>query len=161
MSNKKYLTKSEKQTFVLAKKIVSKLKGGEVICLMGDLGAGKTAFTKGLAQALKVKNIVTSPTFVLLKIYKVFKNKKGIKNLIHLDCYRLGHAEELFAIGWEEFLKKKDSLIVVEWADKIKSIMPADTVWLNFRQGRGEEEREIKLKNQKSKIKILVSPFGG
>ena len=65
----KVISKSEKDTFSLAKKIAAQLKGGEVLCLIGDLGAGKTAFTKGIAAGLKIKNIITSPTFVLMKIY--------------------------------------------------------------------------------------------
>ena len=157
----KITTHSAKETKDFAKQMINQLNGPTVLGLVGDLGAGKTEFAKGVAEALKVKNRITSPTFVLLKIYKVDKNKKGLKNLIHIDCYRLSHPEELLAIGWAEFLKKNDSLIIVEWADKIKNIMPADTIWLNFHQGRGEEERTVELKNKKSKIKILVSPFGG
>ncbi|NMC51283.1 tRNA (adenosine(37)-N6)-threonylcarbamoyltransferase complex ATPase subunit type 1 TsaE [Candidatus Kuenenbacteria bacterium] len=136
------------ETQKLAVNFIHKITGPAVLGLVGALGSGKTHFTKGLAQGLKIKKHITSPTFVLLKIYPAPQNKKGIKNLIHVDCYRLGHEEELLALGWEEILRKNDSLIVVEWADKIKSIMPQNTIWFNFRQGRGEEERIISTKPQ-------------
>lgn len=143
-------THSAQETHALAKKIIAALPGPAVLGLVGDLGTGKTEFAKGVAEALKIKNRITSPTFVLLKPYKVARSRQGIKRLIHIDCYRLSHPEELLALGWQELLSEQN-LIVVEWADKIKSIMPANTIWLNFRQGRGEKERIIQI--QKLKIK--------
>ena len=127
----KFITSSEKQTFVLAKKIVSKLKGGEVICLMGDLGAGKTAFTKGLAQALKVKNIVTSPTFVLMKVYKA--DHKNIKTLVHIDAYRLSNGQDLENIGALDYFGDKSCITVIEWAERIKDVWPKRVIKIEFK----------------------------
>jgi len=143
----KITTHSSTETQKLGIKIAGQITGPAVFGLVGELGAGKTHLTQGIAQGLNIKKHLTSPTFVLLKVYPVAKNKKGIKNLIHLDCYRLSHPEELSALGWQEFLDKKESVIVVEWADKIKGIMPADTVWIALEQGRGETERIIEFKN--------------
>jgi tRNA threonylcarbamoyladenosine biosynthesis protein TsaE len=94
---KKIITKSEKETFELGKNFSEKLKGGEVIGLIGELGAGKTVFTKGLGKGLKIKEVISSPTFVLMKIYKT-KNK-NIKSLIHIDAYRLQSEKDLEIIG--------------------------------------------------------------
>lgn len=122
-------TKSVQATQKLAEILATKLKGGEVLALVGDLGAGKTTFTQGLAKALGVKKIVNSPTFVLLKIYKT-KHPK-IKQLVHIDAYRLGSGADLEAVGWRDYLNQ-DSLVVIEWADKIKEVLPKSTKWLEF-----------------------------
>ncbi|HOZ36348.1 MAG TPA: tRNA (adenosine(37)-N6)-threonylcarbamoyltransferase complex ATPase subunit type 1 TsaE [bacterium] len=148
----KITTQSDQETQKLAERFAAGLKGPAVLGLVGELGSGKTQFTKGLARALKIKNRITSPTFVLLKPYPITHPQKGIKNLIHIDCYRLSHPEELLALGWQELLISKENLIVVEWADKIKNIMPKDTLWIDLKQGRGETERIIQIKS-----KILMS----
>ena len=93
-------TNNEQATFDFAKDFAGKLKGGEIIGLIGELGAGKTVFAKGLAAGLGIKEIITSPTFVLMKIYPV-TNKKNIKQLVHVDAYRVARGEELTGIGLE------------------------------------------------------------
>lgn len=104
-------------TEALAKKIVTSLKGGEVIALSGDLGSGKTTFTQFLASALGVKGVVNSPTFVIMKIYEVHQHP--IRHLAHMDAYRLGSASEVSDLGVEEFLGNPSAVVVVEWAEKI------------------------------------------
>jgi tRNA threonylcarbamoyladenosine biosynthesis protein TsaE len=126
----KIITKNKEETQALATKIAKQLKGGEVLALQGDLGAGKTTFTQGLAKALGVKVNVTSPTFVLLKIYKT--KHISIKQMIHIDAYRLNTGTDLEAIGWQEYLKP-DTLVVIEWADKVKSVIPKQTKWFKFK----------------------------
>src|SRR4030042_6073968 len=103
------ITKSEKQTFNFAKKFAKTLKGGEVIGLVGDLGAGKTIFAKGLASGLGVKQTVNSPTFVIMKIYKIRGTKSGIRNLIHVDAYRIKKADEINSIGITDYLHRTDT----------------------------------------------------
>lgn len=115
-------TKTEKETLNFAKKFASKLKGGEVIGLIGDLGAGKTIFTKGLAKGLGINDNITSPTFVLMKIYNI--KQKNIKKLVHVDAYRLKTPKDMLAIGIDEYFNRDDTIIAVEWADKIKDILP-------------------------------------
>ena len=131
------------KTQLIAKKYAHKLLGGEVLCLIGDLGAGKTAFTKGLADGLKIKNQITSPTFVLMKNYKVLGHKT-IKHLVHIDAYRLSDGSQLMGIGAEDFFNKKDSVVVIEWADRVKDIWPQGVVKIEFKIGSGDK-REIKI----------------
>lgn len=137
------ISSSEQKTRLIAKKFASELCGGEVIGLIGDLGAGKTVFTKGLAAGLGVKNNITSPTFVLMKIYPVksfryrernsaksgviSRGKPRIKLLVHLDAYRLKSAQDLTAIGIDEYTNRPDAITVIEWADKIKKVLPRKT----------------------------------
>lgn len=126
------ITASEKQTFVFAKKFTKRLKGGEIIGLVGELGAGKTVFTKGLASGLGIKKIVNSPTFVLMKIYEVKSEKQKVKNLCHIDAYRVKTAKEIALIGAEEYFNRPDTVTVIEWADKIKKILPKKTKYVKF-----------------------------
>ena len=138
------ITHSEKQTIALANKFATKLKPGTVLGLVGDLGAGKTQFVKGLAVGLGIKDLITSPTFVMLKKYSTSNKKPDTSNLIHIDCYRLSNPQELLALGWSELIQNKDNIIVVEWADKIKSIMPAAAVWISFRHLK-DDQRKITI----------------
>ena len=139
----KYITRSVKETKELAKELVKSLKAGQVIGLSGDLGAGKTAFTQGLAKALGVKSIVNSPTFVLMKVYEA--QHKVIKTLVHIDAYRLDEGSNLEALGIEEYMADPQTLVVVEWVEKIKKIMPKGTKYYNFKV-LSEDQREIVVK---------------
>lgn len=112
------ITQTEKETIGIAKEFAAHLRGGEVLGLVGDLGAGKTCFTKGLAQGLKIKKNITSPTFVLMKVYPT--KHKAIKNFVHIDAYRLHSYNDLMAIGIEDYIGKDDSVVVIEWADRVK-----------------------------------------
>ncbi len=153
----KYLSKSEKETFNFAKKYAKQLRGGEVLCLVGDLGAGKTAFTKGLAAGLGIKNIITSPTFVIMKNYLISsplpKGKlggvtlgpKNIKHLAHIDAYRLSDGDQLLGIGVEDFFEQADCITVIEWADRVHDIWPKKAIQINFKILKGDQ-REIKIK---------------
>ncbi len=139
----KYITRSVKETKELAKELVKSLKAGQVIGLSGDLGAGKTAFTQGLAKALGVKSIVNSPTFVLMKVYEA--RHKVIKTLVHIDAYRLDEGSNLEALGIEEYMADPQTLVVVEWVEKIKKIMPKGVKYYNFKV-LSEDQREIVVK---------------
>lgn len=128
----KHVSNSEKDTFRLARDVAKKLKGGEILGLVGELGAGKTAFAKGLAKALKIKKTVTSPTFVLMKVYPVGLKGSKIKQLVHIDAYRLSTAEDILAIGAGEYFRRSDTVMLIEWADRIKYILPAKTKFFNI-----------------------------
>jgi len=119
----KYISKTEKETYQIAARLAKKLKGGEIIALEGELGAGKTTFVKGLAKAFGIKQHVTSPTFVLMKVYECQMPKSEIRKLVHVDCYRLDEPQELFYLGIEEYLNKPDTVVMIEWADKIKNYL--------------------------------------
>lgn len=139
----KFISKSEKDTYNFAKKFVGKLQGGEVLCLIGDLGAGKTAFTKGLAAGLNIKNIITSPTFVLMKNYKV-AGYGNIKHLAHIDAYRLNSGEQLLEIGSEDYFNQPECVTVIEWADRVRDIWPKKVIKIKFKILKGDK-REIKI----------------
>lgn len=129
------------ETIRFAQKIAQKLKGGEVIGLTGELGSGKTIFMKGLAEGLKVNNTITSPTFVLLKSYRgKIKNKKI--ELAHVDAYRIETIEDIKSIGIEDYLNHDDIILAIEWVEKIKEILPKNTIYIKFKH-ISENEREI------------------
>ncbi len=111
-----------------------------VVGLYGDLGAGKTAFTKALAEVFGVNETVTSPTFVLEKIYKL--NEQKFSHLIHIDAYRLESSAELKHIGWDIIMSYGSDLVVIEWADKIEDMLPEDTKRIYFKV-TGENTREL------------------
>jgi len=128
----KYYIKTLSGTKKLAIKLAGQFRGGEVIGLIGKLGAGKTTFTQFLAAALGVKQKVNSPTFNIVKVYKIINHKSKIKNLIHIDAYRLRSPKELIALGVEEYLNDKNTVTVIEWADKVKAIMPTGAFYVYF-----------------------------
>jgi tRNA threonylcarbamoyladenosine biosynthesis protein TsaE len=132
---KKYILKTENETQQLADDLAGKLKGGEIIALQGDLGTGKTTFTKALAKSLHIKKNLTSPTFVLMKVYPVNHKPLAISQLVHVDCYRLDNVQELFYLGIEEYLNNPETVVVVEWADKIKKYLQKfkKIIWLKIK----------------------------
>lgn len=105
------------------KKIGENLKSGDVLALVGDLGAGKTHITQGIAQYFNYREEVTSPTFALVNEYIT---ERDLPDVIHFDLYRLEKAEDLLEIGWEEYLER-DAVLVVEWADRFPELMPNGT----------------------------------
>lgn len=110
-----------------------------VITLSGDLGAGKTAFVKGVAKAFGVHEHVTSPTFVIMKIYPL----DGVfKKLVHIDAYRLKGEHHLKVLGWEELLKDPHNLICIEWPEQVPQAMPPHAIRIALRY-TGDDEREI------------------
>jgi len=135
----KITTYSEKQTFNLGRKFSQSLSGGEVIGFIGELGAGKTAFIKGLASGLNIKNTITSPTFILMKPYQ--SNFNQIKKLCHIDAYRLRSGQDLLNIGVEDYLKKNNAVTVIEWADQVADILPKQTIFVKIKIGRKQNER--------------------
>lgn len=124
---------TEKDTFKLAKQIASNLRGGETLALIGDLGAGKTTFTKGLAKALGLDpDAITSPTFVLMKVYQLSKPKHGIQTLVHIDAYRLSKGGELIDIGLLDYMGQPGVVTVIEWADRVADVIPSQAIKLSF-----------------------------
>lgn len=127
----KFFSASEKQTFNFAEKFSRNLTGGQILGLTGNLGAGKTIFTKGLALGLGIKKNITSPTFVLMRVYPV-KRHGIIKTLVHIDAYRIKSARDLIAIGADEYFNRPDTFTAIEWADKIKPILPKKTKFVKI-----------------------------
>lgn len=125
---RKYITGSEEETRRLAKKIAKKIKHG-VVALTGELGAGKTTFVQGFAQAMGVKEKIISPTFVLIRQHKIPNIKKV---LYHLDLYRLDNQRQFRELGIEEIIDNPNNLVVIEWAEKIKNLLPKYTTAISF-----------------------------
>lgn len=143
-----FTTNSAKQTQKLGEVLAQELHGGEIIALRGELGSGKTTFAQGLLKGLKVKGPYTSPTFVVLKEYKagirnkelgirkkknkaLIHNSKFIIHVFHVDAYRVT-AKDILNLGWEEIIVDPKNIVIVEWADRIKKIIPARAVWIKF-----------------------------
>lgn len=121
-----YLSVSALATQGLAKKIAAALEPGTVLALVGELGSGKTTFVKGLAQGLGIKDLITSPSFVLVKEYR------GKMPLFHFDFYRLQRAAALDQPGFDEYLDKK-GVVVLEWADRLPQVLPEHYLKLTFK----------------------------
>ena len=145
-----YKTDSSKETQKiaagLAKKFLrakTKRKNALVFALMGELGSGKTTFVQGFLRGLGIKKKITSPTFVIAKNYKL--KTKNYKQTYHIDCYRIKKADELLKLGLREVLENPQNIVLIEWAEKIKKILPKNFVWLKFEHGPKENIRVIRL----------------
>ena len=135
-----HYSKSPQETEALGQALVQKLAPGAVVAFSGDLGAGKTAFVRGMAQGLGITQRVTSTTFTIVNEYE-----GGRLPLFHFDMYRLHSAEELFDIGWEDFLSR-GGICAVEWSENIQEALEPGTVYVDIRRGQGEQERIISIK---------------
>lgn len=132
--------KSVEETWKLAAKLASELRPGDVVCLEGDLGAGKTTFTQGLAAALGVEGRVTSPTFCIVQEHRSSGGDGAF--LVHMDLYRLHGEDDVEAVGWEDYLSQ-GAIMVVEWPERAGSLIPDNALHVVFRHGDGEEVRQI------------------
>ena len=140
----KSVSKTKRTAVLLAKTIKkqSLAKTAFVIALEGDLGSGKTTFIQGLAKGLKIKESVLSPTFLILKQFPI--SFKKLKDFYHIDAYRLKNPEELLELGFKDLLNNPENLIVVEWADKIKKILPKHIMKIKF-FNLGKNQRKISI----------------
>ena len=133
-----YITHSPAETEAVGEALAKTLRPGTVLAFRGDLGAGKTAFTRGLARGLGCAGRVTSPTFTIVNEYD------GATPLFHFDMYRLGSSDELFDIGWEDYLTR-GGVCAVEWSERVDDAMPADTLWVDIARGTDESDRIITI----------------
>ncbi|MBI2514875.1 tRNA (adenosine(37)-N6)-threonylcarbamoyltransferase complex ATPase subunit type 1 TsaE [Candidatus Wolfebacteria bacterium] len=123
-----------------------KRRGALVFALAGNLGSGKTTFTQGFLRALGVKKKITSPTFVLIKNYELRRRNCGnYKRIYHVDCYRIHGARVLLKLGLKKILEDSRNIVLVEWPEKIKSILPKNSIWIKFEHGEREKVRGIKF----------------
>lgn len=136
---------SVEETWALAREVAATLKPGDVVCLEGDLGAGKTTFTQGLAKALGVPGRVTSPTFCIVQEHRAERASPGAPSLlVHMDLYRLHGEDDVLAIGWEDYLEE-GAVAVVEWPERAGSLIPPDALHIEFRHAEGDESRSVRL----------------
>jgi len=141
---KVFITKSPKETQKLGYNFAKALRKGDIVCLYGDLGSGKTTFVQGLAIGLGIKNRIISPTFVIVRSYKVRINDEGliINDFYHIDLYRVENEEDVKELGIEEIINNKNSIIVIEWAEKLKSYLSQKRINIEFYY-RADDTREI------------------
>ena len=138
-----YLSNSEAETEALGEALAGRLTAGDVIAFSGDLGAGKTAFTRGLARGLGVTERVTSPTFTIVNEYL-----GGRLPLFHFDMYRLGSSEELFDIGWEDYLDR-GGVCAVEWSENGEGVLE-DPIRVDIRRGAADDQRVITITGERT-----------
>lgn len=143
----KIISKNLKETEKIARDFIEKefvrnKEGALVVGLYGDLGSGKTAFTQAVAKCLGVKETVTSPTFVIEKIYKL--DDKNFDHIIHIDAYRLKSGDELLHLGWEEISKNPKNIIFIEWPERVSDILPNNIKKIFF-TFVDENTRDIRL----------------
>lgn len=138
---KLYETNSEAETFLLGKKLGEEAKAGQVFTLIGDLGVGKTVFTKGLAKGLGITEPVNSPTFTILQIYE-----EGRLPFYHFDVYRISDVEEMEEIGYEDYFYG-DGICLIEWANLIEEILPDKILQITIEKDlqKGFDYRKIIL----------------
>jgi tRNA threonylcarbamoyladenosine biosynthesis protein TsaE len=146
MSNE-HITTSSIQTKKLGLLLAEELSGGEILCLSGDLGAGKTTFTQGLLKGLKIKGPYTSPTFAIIKHYELKAKSQKLKDIYHIDAYRVS-SKDLLELGFKDFAGKQDSVTVIEWPEKVSKLIPTNALWIDF-QWLSEKERKIILSTKK------------
>jgi len=158
-----FITTSPTETKNLSEKLASGFNGSEIICLSGELGAGKTTFTQGLLEALDAEGPYTSPTFNIIKEYRIenlefgmgIKNNKEsinyefkiqnskfkILHVYHIDAYRI-NADDLRELGFKDFAGKENTITIIEWPENVKDIIPDSATWLNF-EWLDEKKRKI------------------
>ncbi|MFA4831574.1 MAG: tRNA (adenosine(37)-N6)-threonylcarbamoyltransferase complex ATPase subunit type 1 TsaE [Patescibacteria group bacterium] len=153
----KYVSHSTKKTIKIGKKIAAKFKGGDIVMLFGDLGAGKTTLVKGIAEYFGINpNDVVSPTFTLMQVYEIRHTKYDIRKLVHIDTYRLKNEEQLIEIGAEDYLGDENTVCLVEWPEKLVSLLESKKI-LNIKIERVEEsERVIKIGRNFTKLNKII-----
>ena len=158
-------THSDEETKNFGKKIALDLKGGDVVCLYGELGAGKTTLVKGIAEGLGIKEEITSPTFTLMNVYRVkttdhslqttanpsnnavVRSPSTVDRLVHIDTYRLKNQQELLAIGAEDYLGQPGIVTIVEWPEKIENLLLGKKLVKIALEHGEKDERKIEMTN--------------
>ena len=131
-----FVSHSAEETERFGESLAQELRAGDVLAFTGSLGMGKTAFTRGLARGLGCRGRVTSPTFTIVNEYE------GKTPLFHFDMYRLGSSDELFDIGWDDYLAR-GGVCAVEWSERVSDALPGDTIFVDI--ARGEEGENMRV----------------
>lgn len=159
MSIKKTVIKSAKEMQIFsakfAKKILQKQLNNQatVLCLSGELGSGKTTFVQELANGLGIKEKITSPTFIIMKRFKIYDLE--FKNFYHFDCYRIINPEEILQLGFKEIISKPENIVAIEWPEKIAQVLPKKIISIRFKH----KAENIRILTIKSNYPILLRMF--
>ncbi len=144
-----FITNSYGETQKLGEDFAKKLQGGDVIALYGELGSGKTTFAQGLARGLGIKQRIISPTFVIVREYKLKTQKSKVKTTIknsklfyHVDLYRIESSKEIEGLGLQEIISGRQNIVAIEWAEKIKELLPKERIDIYF-EYIDEQKRRI------------------
>ena len=137
IKEKVFITNNSAETKKLGRDFAKALEKGDLVCLYGDLGSGKTTFVQGLAQGLEIKEKIISPTFIIVRSYKL-----GVRNFYHIDLHRVENKRDLEGLGIEEIISDKSNIIAIEWAEKLKSFLPERRIDIKFAY-EGENKRKI------------------
>ncbi|MET0629178.1 MAG: tRNA (adenosine(37)-N6)-threonylcarbamoyltransferase complex ATPase subunit type 1 TsaE [Acidimicrobiia bacterium] len=132
------VTRTAEETLALAMRVGALLRGGDVLALSGDLGAGKTVFAKGVGRALGVSEPVVSPTFTVVREYE------GTIRFVHVDVYRLDRIQELHDVGWDDLLDG-ESVALVEWGERVGALLPIDRLDVRLEVGDDDERRVVEF----------------
>lgn len=146
----KFITNNFSETQMLGQDLAAKLlaknvqKTAVVLALSGDLGAGKTTFLQGFAKGLKITENILSPTFVIMKSFKL--QTSNFKNFYHLDCYRLHSPEEIMTLGFADIISNPENIVAIEWPEKLGRLLPKDIITITFKHLQ-EHKRNILIEN--------------
>lgn len=156
------ISKSKSQTQKLAAKLAQKLlrtpnfkhRTATAVALQGDLGSGKTTFIQGFCRALGIRHGVSSPTFIIFRKHQIYgsrtSNKEvrlpkiGSRFIYHFDLYRLQKPKEILDLGFKKIIRNPENIVLIEWPEVVKKLLPKNTVWIKFEHGKKENERIIK-----------------
>ena len=130
------ITNTERETEEAGAAFAAKIPDGTVVAMYGELGAGKTAFVRGMARGMGLDCRVSSPTFTIVNEYL------GARTLLHFDMYRLGSADELWDIGWDDYLER-GAVCAVEWSENVSDALEPGAIRVDIRRGAGENDRII------------------
>lgn len=141
MKEEKFITNSAEETKEVGGQIADNLKGGECLVFFGNLGSGKTTFIQGLAKGLGIDKRIISPTFIIIRHYRINNG-----NFYHIDLYRTGSTDDLLGLGIDEILEDKENIVAIEWAEKLKGILPDKRIEI-YCEYLDEQKREITIKH--------------
>lgn len=136
---KKIITNSFRETQEIGQKFAKTLNNGNVLCLYGNLGSGKTSFVQGLARGLGIDKRIISPTFIIIRSYILKKS-----NFYHVDLYRISGSNDLISLGLPELIDSKENILAIEWAEKLEEFLPRNRIDLRFEQ-IGDNTRKISI----------------
>lgn len=146
---KKIVCRGIDKTQEIGYRLGNLVEKGDIICLTGDLGAGKTTLTKSIAKGLEVKGDVTSPTFNIIKEYT------GRLPVYHFDLYRIAHVDEMYDIGYEEYFYGS-GVCIIEWASQIRELIPEEHLWIEIKLGDTIDSREFYMRGTTKHYERIV-----